>query len=654
VASFLETARRMREDKERKLHAVPDPQPDTQRDPVHGVAPAGDDPFDSPRRPAGGASGQGYADTALTREVDAVRSAPPGARNHVLNKAAFSLGQLVAGGELDETTVISALTEAARQAGLDEREIPKTINSGLSKGKLNPRAVPRTQILRGVYETREQAAHSWQEPEPLEGDGEPPGPFPLDALPAMMREFVVALAAHTQTPPDMAAITALAAVSVVAANRAWINGGGGWIEPLILWVITALPPASRKSAVVASVTGPLYAIERRLREDHARYHQGAEERLAVAMKRKDALITKASKLEAKHERDNLQAELDEVVKEIEDLAVAAPPRLLIDDFTPEALGIALHNNKGHVGVVSAEGGVFASISGRYQQGTPQLDLILKSYDGDPYRADRVGRDPVTIDRPAVVLGLAVQPHVLAETTKTPALRERGLMGRFTYCVPVDTVGTRSVDAPDMPRPLTEGWQRLLERIAKIPVCDDDNPLRVIKLDADALELHRGFRSVLEPRLHAETGDLAFLADWAGKLAGRVLRIAGLLHLAAGNDPARPVTFDTMRGAAEIGEWALTHAAAVYGGWRTTEKDLGAARVLRWIKRTRKPEFTVRDAWQALKRQTWCECSDHIKDALVILAEAGWITSVERVMSDGKRRLPEGTFVPHPNLLQETP
>src|SRR5690606_9880082 len=102
---------------------------------------------------------------------------------------------------------------------------------------------------------------------------------------------------------------------------------------------------------------------------------------------------------------------------------------------------------GHVGIISAEGGVFASISGRYQQGTPQLDLILKAYDGDPYRVDRVGRDPITIARPAVVLGLTVQPHVLAETTHTPALRERGLMGRFTYCVPADTVGTRSVDAP---------------------------------------------------------------------------------------------------------------------------------------------------------------------------------------------------------------
>lgn len=645
METFLQRAEALKAKKERTLHAVPDP--------FDAPAAPLDDPFDAPRGPSGaGGSGGGYAVAALNREADAVRSAAEGTRNDTLNRAAFSLGQLVAGGELDEQTVTSVLREAARAAGLNEREILRTIGSGLSKGRLNPRTAPRDQILRGVYENREQAAESWQEPEPLEGSGDPPGSFPVDALPRRVREYVLALAATTQTPADMVAMNALSALSVVAANRAWINGGSGWIEPLVFWGITALPPASRKSAVVAAVTRPLYAIERQFREEHAKDHQGAEERLAVAMKRRESLITKAAKVDSKDERDNLQAELDEIAQEIDELTVKAPPRLMIDDFTPEALGVALHNNDGHVGIITAEGGVFASISGRYQQGTPQLDLILKSYDGDPYRADRVGRDPVTIDRPAVVLGLTIQPHVLAETTKTPALRERGLMGRFMYCVPVDTVGTRSVDAPEMPHQFVESWHQLLDGIAKIPVCDDDSALRTMLLDTDALELHRGFRAVLEPRLHGETGDLAFMADWAGKLAGRVLRLAGLLHLAEGHATVTPVSFDTMRSAVEIGEWALLHAVAVYGGWRGTQEHEGAIRVMRWIRRTGKPEFTVKDVYEALRGQVWCNRSDDVKDALVVLAEAGWITSVERLMSDGKRRLREGTFIPHPSLLQE--
>jgi len=113
-----------------------------------------------------------------------------------------------------------------------------------------------------------------------------------------------------------------------------------------------------------------------------------------------------------------------------------------------------------------------------------------------------------------------------------------------------------------------------------------------------------------------------------------------------------VSLDTMHAAVQIGEWALTHAVAVYGGWRTPEHNIGAERVLRWIRRTGRVEFTVRDAWQALRGQTWCACADDVRDALVTLAEAGWVTSVERTMRDGKRRLRDGVFIPHPSLLGE--
>src|SRR5690606_28479419 len=206
-------------------------------------------------------------------------------------------------GELDDATVGTAVTDAARSAGPTEKEIGKTINSGLSKGRLNPRTAPRERILGGVYENLEQAAASWTEPEPIVDNGDPPGPFPVDALPGTVREFVTALAEHTQTPVDMPAMTALSALSVAAANRVWITGGSGWVEPLVFWGLTALPPASRKSAVTAIAARPLYAIERDARDRHAEKHKGTAERLAVAVKRKEALIAKAAKAGSKRERE---------------------------------------------------------------------------------------------------------------------------------------------------------------------------------------------------------------------------------------------------------------------------------------------------------------------------------------------------------------
>ena len=76
----------------------------------------------------------------LEAAYQAVAAASEGVRNDTLNRAAFRLGQLVGGGYLDERTVVKKLSEAARQAGLDDVEIDGTIGSGLGAGKNAPRA----------------------------------------------------------------------------------------------------------------------------------------------------------------------------------------------------------------------------------------------------------------------------------------------------------------------------------------------------------------------------------------------------------------------------------------------------------------------------------------------------------------------------------
>lgn len=83
-----------------------------------------------------------YAQKALQREVYQLSGATEGTRNDTLNRAAFNLGQLVAGGALDDGIVRSALFAAARQAGLSDSEIEHTLRSGLTGGAKHPRTVP--------------------------------------------------------------------------------------------------------------------------------------------------------------------------------------------------------------------------------------------------------------------------------------------------------------------------------------------------------------------------------------------------------------------------------------------------------------------------------------------------------------------------------
>jgi hypothetical protein len=86
------------------------------------------------------AQGRAYAMAALRAETERVAAARPGTRNVTLNRAAFSLGQLVAAGLIPPIPVITALIDAARYAGLPEDEAVRTVRSGMEAGARKPRA----------------------------------------------------------------------------------------------------------------------------------------------------------------------------------------------------------------------------------------------------------------------------------------------------------------------------------------------------------------------------------------------------------------------------------------------------------------------------------------------------------------------------------
>jgi hypothetical protein len=91
-----------------------------------------------------------WAGTALAGEIDRVQRAPAGQRNQTLNRSAFVLGQIVAGGHLDHDEVVDLLGEAGCSTGLGEREVRLTVASGLNAGARRPRHPPERVLERRV------------------------------------------------------------------------------------------------------------------------------------------------------------------------------------------------------------------------------------------------------------------------------------------------------------------------------------------------------------------------------------------------------------------------------------------------------------------------------------------------------------------------
>jgi hypothetical protein len=83
----------------------------------------------------------GYGLAALRRELAELAVCEHGENNR-LNQAAFALGMLVGGGELERSSVEEQLAHVASSIGLHQREISATIRSGLQVGMQRPRVAP--------------------------------------------------------------------------------------------------------------------------------------------------------------------------------------------------------------------------------------------------------------------------------------------------------------------------------------------------------------------------------------------------------------------------------------------------------------------------------------------------------------------------------
>jgi hypothetical protein len=313
------------------------------------------------------------------------------------------------------------------------------------------------------------------------------------------------------------------------------------------------------------------------------------------------------------------------------------PRWLVDDATPEALA-GLLATYGRIALLSPEGDVFDQMAGRYNQTAgPNLGVYLKGHAGDLLKVDRRGRPPEYVERPCLTIGLTVQPEVLRGLGDRPGFRGRGLLARFLYSLPESLVGRRQAGAPPVPQAVADRYTLGLQALAAsltTPARDDPT---VLTLDPPAGELLLDFERDLEPRLAADSGDLAHLAGWAAKLAGATCRLAGLLHLASHlrDGWARPISPDILTAAIRLADYLIDHARTVFDLMGADPRTDDARWLLDWIDRTNRFQFSRRDAHRAAPRGRFATATD-LEPALRLLEEHGYLRRVDPEPSQDPR------------------
>lgn len=496
----------------------------------------------------------------------------------------------------------------------------------------------------------------WDPIVPIDREAELP-PFPIEHLrPLEIRQFAEDLCETIDIEADVTGPVLIGVASIPALGR-YSYDIGQHIEYAPLWICSEALSADRKSPIVRKAMDPVREWERheteRLRPELARQI----ERREIQRARLKKLRNTAATAKEHDRRHAAREEAEQLATEIDD----AIPRfgLLGQDVTPEAMPKILAEHQGRLVLSSAEGGLLATIAGRYMSGLPNVDAFCQAYSCEQIFVDRVGRPHVAVEQPNLTIILTVQPVVLEALQSATYLRQTGYLPRFLFAKAKSRVGKRKYryqgeDSPEAraSRTIEAGYRALILAAMGEASLAPPQPLRPIPLSKDARELWIHFHDGVESEL-GDGGRLESIADWGGKAAGQVARIAGAFHALehAGKDPTTvPIRGETMASAIVLGQYFTEHALATFESIGATPEDELALWILRWIQRHGLKAFCTSKVREHKRGPT----KDQIEAALRKLADRNYVRELPPGKPGQRGRPSDGRWEVHPDVFRKAP
>jgi putative DNA primase/helicase len=232
-------------------------------------------------------------------------------------------------------------------------------------------------------------------------------------LPGVFGEYAEALTQNLQTPPALAVTTILAVLSTALGRKVVIGpwADDAYAEPVNVWTLAVAESGERKSQILGRCLRPLVFWEKeRTRLEKPELEEAASLR-KVAEKRAEKLEGEAAKEDDATRREALAKEAAGLRAGLPD--EKHPTQVFTGDATPEAAQELLVRGGGRMAFLSDESGLLLVMAGVYGGGEAVLDVFLQGYTGSDVRVNRRCRS-ANIERPAVTLGLSIQPGILSD------------------------------------------------------------------------------------------------------------------------------------------------------------------------------------------------------------------------------------------------
>ena len=466
-------------------------------------------------------------------------------------------------------------------------------------------------------------ARHWADPQPLAAKVEPE-PYPLEALPPLIREAVEEVASFVKAPIPMVACSALAAVSLACQAHVDVRRLEKLEGPVGLFILVIADSGERKSTCDSFFSKAIAAYERSKADEtkpSIKNYKAASE----AWEAKRSGVKERIRQLAKQLKPTSGTELD--LADLEHVKPEPPrvPRLLYADATPEALAFGLGKLWPSGGVVSAEAGIVFGSHGMGKDSVMRnLSLLNQLWDGATLTIDRKTTESFIVRGARLTIALQVQEPTIREFFgRSGALaRGTGFLARFLVAWPKSTQGIRHInpDAPNGPK----SWPKLAafnQRIAKIleesaPI-DKDGSLTpaLLQMTPEANAKWVAYHNLIESEL-LPRGECFDVRDVASKSPDNAARLAALFHTFEGKGGA--IDSGSFESASKVAIWHLHEARRFFGELALPVELADAARLDSFLieQAGRDCQISTRDA----QRLGPIRKKENLDEALAVLEE----------------------------------
>ena len=424
----------------------------------------------------------------------------------------------------------------------------------------------------------------WEIPSVFKQDHQESAPYPIDALPGIVRDAVCSYQKYGQQPLPLIACSALANVSLACQTLSNVARDKYLVSPVSLYFLSVAPSGSRKSQSDYTFGKAVRQWELDTREKLAPEIKVAETIHKTWSVEKEALLSQLRRSTMLHQNtDDVQKLLIEHASN--EPHVPLLPVLFFEDTTQEALAEHIASGWPSASLWSDEGAIVLNGHGMQNNTTKFIALLNRLWDGKAFIAHRKTTSSFTVANRRLTISLMMQPIILEQMlAKNGGIsRQSGFLARSLIAYPKSEMGNRFYKEPPAKLASMQKYHnRLLDCLNNTLELDKHgcHNLPTLNFSKAAKNEWISFFNQVESGLNDQK-QWKSIKDFASKAAENAARLAALFHLFNGSSTS-DINAENMDQAISIIRWHLNETKRVLGSQFLTPTQQAANKLLKWI------------------------------------------------------------------------